>query len=78
MITRLARTVCENTEELRHCLAGSWPLNTCPLHDWVTHENDGPWKTRRINLEQPEESASGLKLFTKQGHCAMIFLGVIF
>lgn len=71
VITRQARTVCENTEEPRHCLAGSWPLRTCPLHDRVTHENDGSWKTGSTNLEQLKESASGLKLFTKQWHCAI-------
>lgn len=70
-ITRLARVVCENAEDPRHCLAGSWQLNTCTLHDWVTHKNDRSWKTGSTNLEQPEEWESGLKLFTKQQHCAI-------
>lgn len=70
-ITRLDRAVSGNTEAPGHRLAGSRQLNTCTLHDWVTHQNDRSWKTGSTNLEQPEEWESGLKLFTKQQHCVI-------
>lgn len=78
MTTRLARTDCENAEN-RHCLGGSWPVHTYTLQDWVTHENDGPQKTRSTQLEQPEDCKVDQSYLQNSGIVqSMIFLSVHF